>query len=112
LLFVSVVTVMEIESGIRQYARRGSPRRVDELSRWRAALMTDFKDKLLTFDEEAAMVAGRLEASAVAKGRHPVLADIVIAAIGEVNGLTILTQNLRHFRPLDVPSINPFAHLP
>jgi predicted nucleic acid-binding protein len=103
---------MEIESGIRQYARTGSARRVEDLSKWLAALMIDFKDRLLPFDEEAAMVAGRLEASVLAKGRHPGFADIVIAAIGEVNGLTVLTKNLRHFRPLGVPSMNPFRELP
>jgi hypothetical protein len=111
-LHVSVVTVMEIESGIRQYARRGSERRVDDLSKWLAALETNFEDRLFDFDQEAAKVAGRLEANALARGRHPGLADIIIAAIGEVNGLTILTQNLRHFRPLGVPSMNPFRELP
>lgn len=111
-LFVSVVTVLEIESGIRQLERTGSTRRLKKLTDWLAELRIDFKEKLLLFDEEAAMVAGRLEARALAAGRHPGLADVIIAAIGEVNGYTILSQNLRHFRVLGVPAMNPFRDLP
>ena len=58
------------------------------------------------------MRAGRLEAMALANGQRPGLADVIIAATGELHGLTILTQNLRHFQPLEVPSVNPFAGLP
>jgi hypothetical protein len=103
---------MEIESGIRQYARKGSPVRVADLSGWLARVMVDFKDRVLPFDEQAAMKAGRLEALALGKGHHPGLADIIIAAIGDLHGMTVLTRNLRHFRPLEVASLNPFVELP
>ena len=111
-LFISAITLMEIESGIRQYARRGSTRRLADLTSWLATVMVDFRDRVLPFEEQAAMRAGRLEAMALAKGQRPGLADVIIAATGELHGLTILTQNLRHFRPLEVPSVNPFAGLP
>lgn len=111
-LFISAVTVMEVESGIRQFARTGSTRRLADLTAWLATVMVDFQDRVLPFEEKAAMTAGRLEAVALAKGGHPGLSDIVIAAIGEVRGMTILTQNLRHFEPLEVACLNPFRELP
>lgn len=111
-LYISSVTVMEIESGIRQFARRGSARRLADLTAWLASVMVDFRDRVLPFDDETAMIAGRLEALALAKGRHPGLSDIIIAATGERRGMTVLTQNLRHFLPLEVPCLNPFQGLP
>ena len=103
---------MEIESGIRQFARRGSTRRLADLSSWLASLLVDFNDRILPFEEQAAMSAGRLEALALEKGRHPGLADVIIAAIGERHRLTILTRNVRHFQPLGVPCLDPFKELP
>jgi toxin FitB len=111
-LFLCAVTVMEIESGIMQFAKIGSTRRLADLTAWLATLMVDFRDRVLPFEERAAMVAGRLEALALAKGRHPGLSDIIIAAIGEVHGMMILTENLRHFEPLEVACLNPFRQLP
>jgi toxin FitB len=111
-LFISAITVMEIESGIRQFARTGSTRRLADLTAWLAAVMVDFRDRVLPFEEKSAMAAGRLEALALAKGRHPGLSDIAIAATAEVHGMTILTQNLRHFEPLEVACLNPFRELP
>ena len=111
-LSISAVTVMEIESGIRQYARRGSPQRVANLSAWLAEVMVDFRDRVLPFNEQVALKAGRLEALALGRGHSPGLADIIIAAIGEFHNLTVLTQNLRHFQPLGIPSLNPFLERP
>src|SRR5882757_7555943 len=101
------MTVMEIKSGIEQLVRAGSTRRQAELSAWLAALVAQFEDRVLSFDREAAMIAGRIEAGALAIGRHPGLADIVIAAIAARHGLIVLTQNLRHFAPLGVGAIDP-----
>lgn len=111
-LFISAVTVMEIESGIRQFARTGSTRRLVDLTNWLASVMTDFRDRIRPFEERVAMTAGRLEALALAKGRHPGLADIVIAATSETHGMTVLTRNLRHFEPLEVACLDPFRELP
>jgi toxin FitB len=111
-LFISAVTVMEIESGIRQFAGTGSTRRLADLTAWLGTVMVDFRDRVLPFEEKAAMVAGRLEALAIAKGRHPGISDIVIAATSELHGMTVLTQNLRHFEPLEIPCLNPFQQLP
>ena len=46
------------------------------------------------------------------KGLHPGFPDIAIAATAKSRGLTLLTANLRHFLPFDVPAIDPFENLP
>jgi len=102
---------MEIESGI-ELRRAGSTGRQRQLSKWLLGLVEQFNDRILSFDREAAMIAGRMEAEALAIGRHPGLADIMIAAIPVRHGLIVLTQNIRHFQPLGVRAVNPFSQLP
>ncbi len=38
--------------------------------------------------------------------------DLIVAATAQRHGLTILSRNLKHFAPLRVPVLNPFAALP
>jgi predicted nucleic acid-binding protein len=111
-LHFSTMTVMEIRSGIERLVRAGSTRRQAELSAWLVGLVERFKDRVLAFDREAAMIAGRIEGEAYAAGRHPGLPDIIIAATAARHGLIVLTQNLRHFSPLGVGAIDPFRSLP
>lgn len=49
-----------------------------------------------------------MEDAAIARGRSPGLADILIAATAQVRGLTVLTANVRHFEVLETPYLNPF----
>ena len=108
MLHFSTMTVMEIESGIARLSRAGAVRRRAQLSTLLAGLIQQFGDRLISFDREAAVIAGRMEAEALAAGRHPGLADIIIAACAASRGLTVLTRNLRHFRPLGASAIDPF----
>jgi predicted nucleic acid-binding protein len=111
-LYISTISVMEIESGSQKLSHKGATRRRSDLSAWLATLMADFRQRLIAIDYDVAIAAGRLDALALAKGRHPGLADILIAASAQVHGLMVLTRNLRHFRPLGVPAANPFRELP
>jgi predicted nucleic acid-binding protein len=45
------------------------------------------------------------------KGKAPGFADIIIAAMAIQHGLTVLSSKLKHFEPLDVPALDPFAAL-
>ena len=47
-----------------------------------------------------------------ANGHGSGFADIAIAATADVHDLTVLTRNLRHFAPLDIPAHDPFRTLP
>lgn len=71
-----------------------------------------FQQRLLSFDESAAAAAGRLADNATAIGRHPGTADVLIAATAVANDLTLLTRNLKHFRPLGIDVVDPLEQLP
>lgn len=111
-LFLSAVTVAEIEDGIAKLRREGATRKAADLAAWLEALLHLYGSRILPFDTAAARVAGILSDQARAQGQAPGFADIAIAATAKHHGLTILTRNLRHFEPLGVPSIDPFLALP
>ena len=60
-------------------------------------------------DTVVARVVGALEDEALSKGHHPGLGDLVIAGTARAYGLTVVTENLRHFEPLNVPLDLPAA---
>jgi hypothetical protein len=111
-LFLSAVTVAEIEDGIAKLRREGETRRSDDLTAWLETLLHLYGDRILAFDTPTARIAGALSDRARGQGQAPGLADIIIAATAQHHGLTILSRNIRHFTPLAVPALDPFAALP
>lgn len=110
-LFISTMTIAEIEKGISKLRRSGAEKRTDALSKWLDDIERSYFENTLDFDRTAARIAGRLDDAAVAKGAHPGPADIIIAATAKAHDLTILTANERHFAALDVSYMNPFDNL-
>ena len=110
LLYLSVVSVSEVQAGIRKKEREGGHRRAELLRDWWTAIETAYSDRILLLDIAAAREAGNI--ADAARAHAPGYADIAIAAIARVHGLTVLTANLRHFEPLGVPVANPFVALP
>lgn len=108
-LYLSSITAAEIEAGISKARRTGSGRRADELRVWFERMLSFYADRVLPLDLTAARIAGTLSDAAQAEGRHPGFADVAIAAIAKSRELVILTLNLRHFDPLGVDTLNPFA---
>jgi predicted nucleic acid-binding protein len=111
-LHISCMSVMEIESGIRMLVSKGSTRRSAELRAWLATILERYAERVLPFDTEVALEAGRMEAEVTLRGRNPGLADIIIGATAQAHGLVIVTRNLRHFLPLGVTAIDPFNPQP
>lgn len=111
-LFLSAVTVAEIESGIRQLDRKGVARRAAALRAWLDALLHLYGDRVLAFDLAAARVAGMLSDRARAEGASPGFADLAIGATARAHGLELLTRNTRHFAPMGLQPLDPFATLP
>ena len=108
-LYLSSITAAEIEAGISKARRTGSGRRADELRAWFERMLSFYADRVLPFDLSAARIAGTLSDAAQAEGRHPGFTDVAIAGIAKSRELVILTLNLRHFDPLGVDTLNPFA---
>jgi toxin FitB len=111
-LYLSVVTIAEIEDGIAKAHREKAPRKAAEFSTWLEALLHLYARRILAFDLPAARIAGTLSDTARGLGSAPGFVDIAIAATARRHGLTILTRNTRHFVPLGVTAINPFDGLP
>jgi predicted nucleic acid-binding protein len=106
--FISVVTIAEIEQGVRKLARSGGIERAKAYSLWLDGLVSQFGDRLTPVSADIARIAGVLADEAQAIGRHPGFADVLIAASARALDAMILTANLRHFEPLTARCADPF----
>jgi toxin FitB len=111
-LYMSAISIAEIEAGIARLRRQGAQRRATHLSAWLDTLLHLYAERVLPFEVQAAQIAGALADRARSLGRAPGLANVVIAATAQLRGFTILTRNARHFEPLAVPFLDPFVRLP
>jgi predicted nucleic acid-binding protein len=111
-LYLSVVTIAEIEQGIAKSRRQGASRQAGRLSEWVEASIVLYADRILPINLDVARVAGRLSDDARGKGHAPGFADAAIAATARVHDLMVLTRNLRHFGPLAAEAWDPFDMLP
>jgi hypothetical protein len=111
-LFLSVVTVAEIEDGIAKSRREGATRRSADLAAWLETVLHLYGDRVLAFDAPTARIGGAISDRARGQGHAPGLADIIVAATARRHGLTILSRNLSHIEPLGVAVIDPFVKLP
>jgi predicted nucleic acid-binding protein len=109
-LWLSVITLTEIEAGILKLRCDGQDGRADEYEALRRAIEADFGDRVLAVDTAVALtIAGLAEAARPAVIEWK---DLIIAATARAHGLTVLTNNLRHFEPAGVPTLDPLARLP
>ncbi|MDE2933382.1 MAG: type II toxin-antitoxin system VapC family toxin [Chloroflexota bacterium] len=100
-LFVSAVTIGEIQAGI-EITREHDATRADELEAWLGQVIDSFS--VLPADGAAFQEWARL------KHRQPdsLMEDALIAAVAVVHQLTVATRNERDFDQLGVVAFNPF----
>ncbi len=102
-VYVSVVTVGELRRGIELIRHRGDTKQANRLEKWLLAVLKDYRDNILVFDEETAQLWGKLRAP------HPENAlDKQIAATALIHGLTVVTRNDKHFAKTGAKVVNPF----
>jgi predicted nucleic acid-binding protein len=111
-LFLSVVTVAEIEDGIAKLRREGARRKSSDLASWLETVLHLYGDRIVAFDTPTARIAGAMADRARGQGHAPGFADIIVAATAKRHGLTILSRNIKHFAPLGVAVLDPFVALP
>ena len=111
-LFLSVITVAEVEDGIAKNRRLGAHRKAGRLLDWLETLLHLYASRVLPIDLQTARCIGSLADRARGQGQAPGWADLAIAATAKTHGHTILTRNLRRFGPLGVPALDPFETLP
>jgi predicted nucleic acid-binding protein len=110
LLYISTVTVAEIEAGIARAVRISATAKAHRLRRWLAAVEHFYADRVLAFGIREAREAGAILDRA--RAHDPGFEDIAIAATAAAHDFTVLTANERHFAPLGVAVVNPLKQLP
>lgn len=95
-LFISVVTLGEIEKGILKL-RKSDPRRSQKLTAWLGKLEQRFAGRTLTLDAPILHAWAQLSAQAELSGRHLPVMDALIMATAQCHGLTVVTRNTGDF---------------
>lgn len=106
-IFLSVVSVHEIEKGIVMLEQKTAVARATALRSWITGLTAAFAERILGLDADTAVASGRLEALATSQGVNAGMADAMIAGIAQVHELTVVTGNAKHFRHFGVPVLMP-----
>jgi len=101
-LYLSVITLGEIERGIRQQEKI-NPGFAYDLQAWLNRTILLFEDRLLSFGPQEARIWGRLTAEI----GHSA-ADLMIAATALHYSATVVTGNVSDFAPTGVQLENPF----
>lgn len=101
-LFVSAVTVGEIQAGIEMIRARDREQAA-ELSAWLADVIATHQ--VLPMDVRAFRQWARLK-----HGKsNTLIVDAMIAATANVHGLIVATRNRRDFLALGIPTFNPIG---
>jgi hypothetical protein len=111
-LYLSAVTVLETSYGISWLVHRRAARKAALLRAWLSDVLTFYEGRVIGVDRQIALRGGELLARAKARGFEVGVEDALVAATADLRGFAVLTRNLRHFRPLGVAHLDPFATLP
>ncbi|KQN16493.1 type II toxin-antitoxin system VapC family toxin [Sphingomonas sp. Leaf30] len=104
-MFLSVITIMEIELGIALLERRDT-RQAGVLRLWlHDKVMPAFAGRVLPVDTTIALRCARLHVPDTKSER-----DAWIAATGLVHDLTIVTRNVVDFAGTDVTLLDPWTY--
>src|SRR5690349_3492496 len=102
-LFVSAITILELEVGVLLIARR-DPVQGRVLRAWMDDhVLPAFADRVLPIDAEVARRCARLHVPDRQAER-----DALIAATALVHGMAVVTRNAADFAGTGVPVVNPW----
>lgn len=102
-LYLSAITLMEIELGVLRIERR-DPLQGAKLRAWvDHRVLPEFADRTLSVDVAVALRCAPLHVPDPRPER-----DAFIAATALVHGMTIVTRNLADFAQIGVPLVNPW----
>lgn len=109
-LFLSVITIAEMEAGILKLRRSRKTARADQLGSLVGSILAEFGDRVLAVDIETARHVARLGEMS---HRQPIaLSDLIIAATAVRHGLVLLTHNMRELGRLGIAARDPLVELP
>ncbi|MDJ6541546.1 type II toxin-antitoxin system VapC family toxin [Salmonella enterica] len=102
-LFVSSITIMELELGILSVERRDAMQGSLLRSWLEQHVLPEFSGRTLSVDTAVALRCARLHVPDKRGER-----DALIAATALVHGMTVVTRNVADFEPTGVAIINPW----
>lgn len=102
-LFVSVVSIGEIEAGIVKQRGLDQPF-AERLERWFDGFLRHYAAQCLPVTLPVVRTWGRLVTES--RRKEP---DLLIAATALEHDLTVVTRNVRHFAPLGLRVLDPFS---
>lgn len=106
-IFLTAVTLHEIERGITLLASKGASAKAKALRRWIDGIVSTYEDRIIPIDAAVASLSGQLEAISVSAGHNPGMADALIAGAAKFHSMTVVTFNERHFEPFGVKVMTP-----
>ncbi len=105
-LFLSVITIGEIEKGVAKLAESVRKKKISE---WlHDDLIIRFQKHILPIDTKVMIVWGKQLALLEQKGRTLPAIDSMIAATAISHELILVTRNINGFEPTDVEIFNPW----
>ncbi len=102
-LFVSAITIMELELGVLSIERKDAAQGAMLRSWLEQHVLPEFSGRTLPIDTAVAQRCARLHIPDKRGER-----DALIAATALVHGMTIVTRNVADFAPTGVASLNPW----
>lgn len=106
-LFISVITLGEIEKGILKL-RKVDPRRSQKLTAWLGKVEQRFAGRILPLDAAALHVWAQIAAHTELAGQPMPVMDGLLMATAQCHGLTVVTRNVQDFT-LYPQVFNPWA---
>lgn len=104
-LFLSVITLGEINKGIAKLKRYGDTAQANKFSNWLQQIRQEFTNNILDIDSEITLLWGHILASTDDTNAI----DKLIAATALIYDLTIVSRNTKHLDSTGAKSINPFS---
>ena len=103
--YLSAITVMELDLGIRLIERRDAVQGARLRSWMDNQVLPEFAERTIPVDTAVALRCAPLHVPDPRPER-----DAFIAATALVHGMTIVTRNVADFAPLGVEIVNPWTH--
>ena len=105
-LYISVITVMELELGIGALARRDELQSALLRQWFEGQVLPEFSDRILPVSTDVALQCAKLHIPDPRAER-----DALIAATALVHRMTVVTRNIADFRAMNVVLLNPWEPL-
>ena len=105
-IWITTITLFEARFGLASMPK--GKRRTALEAAFALLLQEDLDNRILDFDRAAAMVAAELATDRKRAGKPVDMRDTQIAGIAISRRASFATRNVKHFRDLSVPVVNPW----